>query len=750
VTDVPTRLSASLDRYEIQRELGRGGMAVVYLGRDLRHDRVVAIKVMHPEVMAGAGRDRFLREIRIAATLSHPHILPLFDSGEADGLMFYVMPFVDGESLRARIARHATLPVEEATRLASEVASGLAHAHAQGIVHRDVKPENILLAGDSAVLTDFGIAQALDASAARLTGTGLFVGSPAYMSPEQVEGVVDHRSDLYALGCVLYEMLCGAPPFGGATNFAVLAGHANRTVTPLRQLRPAVPPDLESLVLRTLAKEPDQRFSTAQDFAAALGRMGSGTAFHASTGLPETRGAARSLAILPFEDLSPARDQEYFCEGMAEELRTTLSKVQGLAVLSRTASGGVRGKGLDARAIGRALGVTHLLEGTVRSAGDRLRVSITLTGTADGFQLWSERYDRGSEDVFEIQDDISRRVADALRVHLTMAMPYGKRARKPGIDAYRAFLRGRHHWNRRTERSLRQGVTHMREAIALDAGYAEAYAGLADSLVALGIYGAMTPAESMRGALEAARTALGLDPALAEAHAVQGAVRALYEWKWRAAEQSFQESIRHDPGYVTGHHWYANHVLMPNGRFDEAERELRAALEIDPASASAAASRGLLRALEGKDAEAVRDFQALLDRDPEFSLAHYFLGQVYDRQSRFDEAVASLRQALTFGGESPEVLAMLGYTLARAGGTGDATSELERLRAMGTSRYVSPALLALVHLGLGQREAALDQLEQATAVRATELVWLRVRWQYDALRGEPRFEFIVARVFESV
>lgn len=744
--DLAGRLAAALERYEIQRELGRGGMAVVFLGRDTRYDRVVAIKVMHPEVMAGAGRDRFLREIRIAATLSHPHILPLFDSGEAGDLMYYVMPYVDGESLRTRIARLRTLPVEEAARLASEVAGGLAHAHAQGVVHRDVKPENILLSGESAVLTDFGIAQALDVPAGRLTGTGLFVGSPAYMSPEQVEGRADHRSDVYALGCVLYEMLSGSPPFAGPTNLSLLAGHANKTVTPLRHLRPSVPPDLETVVLKALAKAPDERFATAQEFATALGRVTSGTAILTGVRLAEPRGGSRSLAILPFDDLSPARDQEYFCEGMAEELRTTLSKVDGLRVLSRTASGGVQGRGLDPRGIGRELGVTHLLEGTVRSAGTRLRVSITLTGTADGFQLWSERYDRSAEDVFEIQDDISRRVAEALRVHLTMAMPARRRARKPGIDAYRAFLRGRHHWNRRTERSLRQGVTHMEEAISLDPDYAEAYAGLADSLVTLGIYGAEPPDEAMEGALGAARSALDLDPKLSEAHAVRGAVQALYQWEWLQAEASFQEAIRLDPAYATGHHWYANHVLMPGGRFEEAGRELRAALELDPGAATVAASRGLLLALEGEDEQATQQFQSLLDRDPEFSLAHYFLGQVYDRQGRFDEAAAALRQALTFGGESPEVIATLAYSQGRAGRREEALKEWERLEALGESRYVSPTLFGLVEIGLGDFDAALTHLDRAVQIRATELPWLKVRWFYDPLRGERRFKEIIQKV----
>jgi len=746
VNDIVSRLSQALQgRYRIERELGRGGMAIVYLARDLRYDRIVAVKVMRPEILISVGSERFLREIHIAARLSHPHILPLFDSGDADGILYYVMPYVEGESLRSRLTREEKLPIEDAVRIGLEIASGLAHAHAQGVVHRDVKPENILLTGSTSVLTDFGIAQAVDSSGGRLTGTGLLIGSPAYMSPEQATGRVDQRSDVYALGCVLYEMLGGAPPFAGPTTIALLASHTNKAVTPLREVRGTVPLHLESVVLRALAKDPADRFGSAGDLSIALGRVVSGTGFVAAAPGADSRPSQRSLAILPFEDLSPARDQEYFCDGVAEELRSTLSKVEGLQVASRRASNAVQGKGLDLRALGRELGVTHLLEGTVRSAGDRLRVSVTLTGTSDGFQLWSERYDRKMDDVFEIQDDIARRVTAALRIHLTSQR--SARRGTTNLEAYRAYLRGRHHWNRRTERSLRQSVTHMHEAIAMDPSYAEARAGLADALVTLGIYGAAAPIEVMSEAFEAARTALENNPSLAEALVVRGAVQALRDWSWEAAEKDFRDAIRLDPRYPTGHHWYASHLLMPLGRFEDAARSLGSALELDPGAAAVSISRGLLLALHGDNDRAIEQFQQLLDRDPEFGVAHYFLGQVYDRQALFGAAEDALEQALIFGGESPEVIAMLAYSRARSGRKGPSREGLERLRALGSKRFVSPALLALVHIGLEEYSEAIALLEEAVEVRATELVWLKVRWQYDSLRGQSPFDAIVRRVF---
>ncbi len=720
-------------------------MAVVYLGHDLRHDRAVALKVIRPELRVGLGTERFLREIRIAARLSHPHILPLFDSGEAGGVLYYVMPYVEGESLRARLGREHRLPVEEAVRISRDVLSGLAYAHTRGVIHRDVKPENILLAQGAVVLADFGIAQALDqGSAPPLTEAGLIVGSPAYMSPEQAAGRADPRSDLYAVGCVLYEMLCGAPPFTGPGALALLAGHLTQAITPPRQKRDTVPLPLETVVLRALAKAPEDRFRTAEEFSVALERAAAGAATGFVT-VERSRPPLRSLLILPLADLSQQQDQEYFCEGVAEELRSALARVAGLQVLSRSSALAARERAADIRALARELGATHVLEGTVRVAQDRLRVSVTLTSAADGVQCWSERYDRELAGVFAIQDDIASRVTAALRIHLTSP----RAATRPGptsVDAYRAYLRGRHHWNRRTERSLRQSLVHMEEAIALDPGYAQAHTGLADCWVTLGIYGAAPPDEAMSRALNAADRAIALDPGLAEPLAVRGAVRALYDWRWEDAEADFREATRLDPRYPTGHHWFASQVLMPLGRFDEAAQELAAALELDPESAPVGLTRGLLLALQGDHGGAIELYQELLDRDPEFGVAHLFLGQVLAQTRQWSGAVAALEQALVFGGESPEVLAWLGYAHAQASAPDRAREILRRLNALGPTRYVSPALVALVLLGLADTDGCLARLEQAADQRATELAWLKVRWVHQPLRSEPRFQALLSRL----
>ena len=370
MTPISDRLRSALaDRYTVEREVGRGGMATVYLAHDLKHDRQVALKVLHPELAASLGPERFLREIKVAARLNHPHIVPLHDSGQAGDLLYYVMPYVDGESLRQRLIREKRLPLDEALEIARDVAAALDYAHRQGVVHRDIKPENVMMHEGEALVTDFGIAKAVTAAAnENLTQTGSAVGTPAYMSPEQAAGEseLDGRSDVYSLGCMVYEMLSGSAPFTGSTAQAVITKRFTETPPSIRAARANIPEAVDTAVTRSLARVPAERYATAAQFGQALAIHGSTPPGHQpTTVVPQAVAAAKSIAVLPFADMSSRRDQEYFCEGMAEEIINALSKIQALQVASRTSAFAFKGKNEDIGEIGRKLKVATVLEGSV-------------------------------------------------------------------------------------------------------------------------------------------------------------------------------------------------------------------------------------------------------------------------------------------------------------------------------------------------------------------------------------------------
>jgi len=558
VLDLLDRLQTALaGRYAVEREVGHGGMAVVYLARDFRHERMVALKVLQERFTEVLGPERFLREIRVAARLHHPHLLPLYDSGEADGHLYYVTPFIEGGSLRDRLASEGRVALGLALRLTREAADALDYAHRQGVIHRDIKPENILLDEGHAIVADFGIARAVSAAAdPHLTQTGVMVGTPAYMSPEQAEDtVLDGRCDIYALGAVLFELLAGEPPFTGTTPIAIIAQRITGPAPTLRAAGASVPPTVEALVARALARERDDRFSTAADLALA---MAEAEALQSRPTLtpPAAPAVQRvvSMAVLPFVNMSADPENEFFSDGMTEELINALTRVDGLRVASRTSAFVFKGRDADVREIGRRLNVTTVLEGSVRRAGNRLRVTAQLINATDGYHLWSETYDRELADVFEVQDELSRSIVNTLRPKLTGAGTVRSTLTISGplvvpatanLDAYTAYLKGRFFWHTRTLNGYRSGIEMFETARARDPSFALPYTGIADCWAMLGFdyFGGVPAREGMPRAKEAARRALELDDSLAEAYSPLGVVAMLWDWDWVEAERYFGRAL---------------------------------------------------------------------------------------------------------------------------------------------------------------------------------------------------------------
>ena len=740
--------------YAIERELGRGGSATVFLARDRKHDRQVAIKVLLPEVAPAVSAERFLREIQIAAKLVHPHIVPLIDSGRAGALPYYVMPFIAGESLRDRLYRDRTLPVDEAVRLAREVADALDYAHAVGVVHRDIKPENILIAAGHALVADFGIGKAMsaaadDANAApddrrQTTEAGLVLGTPAYMSLEQAAGerAIDGRSDIYSLGVVLYEMLTGAVPFAGLSAQAVMAKRFTEDAPPLRAWRADAPAAVERAAARALAREPSHRFATAGEFARALGDTGAEAATGAAAA-GASGAVGPSIAVLPFANMSADPDNEFFSDGITEEIINALTRLRRLRVVARTSVFAFKGKAEDVRAIGARLGVRTILEGSVRRAGNRLRITAQLIGVDDGYRLWFEQFDRDSGDIFAVQDEIAQAIAGTLQVSLL-----GAPARAPAGDAetYELYLRGRHSANRRTESGLHKAIDYYRLALARDERHALAWAGEAEAWALRAVYGAVSPAEAMPRAKEAVARAIELDPARAEPRAVLGFVRAVHDWEWRDAEAELERAIQIDPQYPTARQWLAALIFTPTARHDRAMGTLADAIALDPLSPVLRVSRGASAYYARRYDDAIRAIDEAVEISADAALGIYFRGLALTELGRTAEAVESLERAAAADPASVEMIAALACAHARGGDAARARALLADLRTRQRERYVSGSLLAQVHAALGEREEALREIERAAEERAADLTWIAVRPGLDPLRGEPRFDAVLRRV----
>ncbi len=673
---LPAELLAS--RFVVERELGRGGMATVYLARETKHERQVAIKVLHPEVSAAFGSERFLREIGIAARLSHPHLVPLYDSGEADGILYYVSAYVAGGSLRDRLLSERRLPIEDAIRIAEEVGAGLDFAHRAGFVHRDVKPENILFADGHALLADFGIARAIGeqppirggaalSSAGSVTQPGIALGTPAYMSPEQAAGEVDldARSDVYSLACVIYEMLSGEPPFTGRTARQVIAKQVIEKPRPLRTRRPEVPLGIEETIHRALEKDPGRRFRTVTEFTAAL-RSGRATRRTVASAL-------RGVAVLPFVNASPEQENEYLSDGITDELINALAKLQGIRVASRTSVFALKGKPQDVRAIGALLDSAYVLEGTVRRAGQQLRITAQLTSTDDGRLLWSQRYDRRLDDVFAIQDEIAQTIVSTLRSGTLAELPPASGRHTKNVRAYSLYLKGRFEWNHRTDEGVRNAIQFFEQAIEEDPSYALAYTGLADSYALQVDYRNVRVQQGFELARQYARKAIELDDSLAEAHASLAWCLFIYDWDWPSADAEFRRAIACDPQYASAHQWY-QFQLISRGAIELALVEGLTAVELDPGSVSVRRSLGFTYIYARRYEQARLHLDRAIAMNPNAEESYRLLGVALALEGDLAEAERVLREA-TLSPECNYTYATLGYVLSLAGRTSEAQGD---------------------------------------------------------------------------
>ncbi len=808
-----------IGHYRILARLGEGGMGVVYKAEDTRLGRLVALKFPGQGADREAFRARFLQEARAISALNHPHIATVHDFGEtAEGDPFIVMELVGGQDL-SELLRGGTLTLGAAVRINAAVAGALDAAHRHGIVHRDVKPSNVRINDAAQVkVLDFGLAKQLadfkphtDTSTLHvdaLTTPGMIVGTPHYLSPEQAKSApVDARSDIFALGALLYECLTRQPAFAGGSLIEIGAQVLHVDPPPPSDFNPHVPPELDEVTLKALAKDPTARYQSAAEMQAALeavaaalgdaadeiimpsewptvvpaqskvsvrrqtGRqqphkrlwpvfvllaLAVALALGAFVYLRRDTGALNALAVLPFANADGNPDTKYLSDGITESLINSLSQLLPIKVMSRNAVFRYEGRPVEPQQIGRELGVGAVLTGSVTARGDALSVSVELIDARDSSHIWGEHFNRRMADVLTVQEEIARAVNERLhqRLRPNANAPQAVAAPKrytEDTEAYQAYLRGRYFWNRRNEEGFRKAIEAFNEAIRHDPNYALAYAGIADCYALLSDHSILPPRDAMPKAKAAAARALEIDPQLAEGLTSLAFVEMAYDWNWPDAEQKFRRASALNPNYATAHQWYSSCLVQMN-RFPEALGEIKRAQELDPLSLIINANSGLYLFYSGPEhyEEARREVHKALEVDQTFGVAHLYLGYIYEQQpARRSDAIAELQRAGALMGDDAETHAALGHAYAVAGKTADARKILNELQTPRADSYVSPYFVALVYTGLNEHERALAALYQAYKDRQPGMIFMRIDPRFAPLRSDPRFADLLQHVEQA-
>ncbi|MHC1769286.1 MAG: protein kinase [Verrucomicrobiia bacterium] len=733
--------------YRILGVLGRGGMGVVFKAEDLKLKRPVALKLLRVELSHSTeARERFLREAQVAAALDHPNICTIYEVGEQDGQAYIAMAYVDGKSLKGEIAR-APLQIDETLRIAIQVAEGLEEAHRHRIVHRDIKPANVMLtAKGQAKIMDFGLAH--EGSAADRTRTGVVMGTVAYMSPEQALGrKVDPRTDIWSFGCLLYEMLAGRSPFQGGHEQVFFQAIVHGDPEPIAALRRDVPAGLAHVIAKCLKKDRRDRYPNAHALIKGLKSVDLGDL--AAAPATVVREKPPSIAVLPFTDMSLEKDQDYFGEGIAEELINALAHLQGVRVVARTSAFALKGMKLDIREIGRKLNVRTVLEGSIRKAGDRLRVTAQLINVEDGFHLWSQRYDMEMHDVFAIQDEITAAIVENLKVKLLAGETAALRKRPTeDPEAYNLYLKGLYFYARPSPESYEKALACYSAAVDKDPSFALAYAEIANVFGSLGILNLAPATEIWPKAKAAVEKALKLDPDLADAHSVAAALAFWYEWDWEAAGRSFERVLSLNPGDAVAHGQHG-FFCVNRRKFDEAVREMKTCLELDPLMPFFYAWSACVYWSAGRFDECLREYPRVLEIAPHFGLAHFHAGMAYTLKGLLDEAIETLEKGLRLSVPPGWTEGALGHIYLKKGDRAKAELILEGM-IDSRKRMTNTSAVSIAYLAgeLGNLDLAFDYLDKAYEERESVLVFVHIYAPMfsPAVAADPRFKDLLAKM----